>query len=211
MQLIVEKLGCERAGRIVLKDISFLLASGQSLLVTGPNGIGKSTLLRTLAGLSRQCAGTIALEGGEDDLPLGQQAHYFGHADAIKPALTLAEYLRFWQGFYGSEAMTILDALKALQLDTLADTPASYLSAGQRRRLSFARLLVSHRPVWLLDEPTAALDTASTNQIEHLIAEHLAKGGIVIASSHEPLTLSNASLLPLNRSEQKSQSGRATP
>ena len=199
MRLKIEGLSCIRGGRPVLENVSFTLQSGKALVVTGPNGIGKSSLLRTLAGLVRAEAGTLVLEGGESDLTVGQQAHYFGHADAIKPALTLKENLDFWQAFYGHASRTAFESLMEVDLGDLIDMPAAYLSAGQRRRLSLARLLVCHRPLWLLDEPTSALDAASERKLEILMAEHLTKGGLIVAATHAPLGLLNPDRLQLGR------------
>ena len=199
MQLIVEGLGCIRGGRPVLDNVSFTLQGGKALVVTGPNGIGKSSLLRTIAGLVRANKGSMKLDGGDDELTVGQQCHYFGHSDALKPAFTLQENLDFWQAYYGHSSRNAFEALSEVDLEDLIDMPAAYLSAGQRRRLSLARLLVCHRPLWLLDEPTSALDIASERKLEHLMADHLSQGGLIIAATHAPLGLLDPDRLHLDR------------
>ncbi|MBN8921127.1 MAG: heme ABC exporter ATP-binding protein CcmA, partial [Rhizobiales bacterium] len=155
----------------------------------------KSSLLRVLAGLIQPARGSARLVGGDSDLALAEQAHFLGHLDPVKPTLTVAENLDFWRRFLGGGAgRTTAEALGAVGLAPLADLPAGYLSAGQRRRLSFARLLVVRRAVWLLDEPTAALDTAAQELATGLMRAHVADGGILVAATHAPLGLDGASL-----------------
>ena len=183
----------------MLENVDFTLEAGKALVVTGPNGIGKSSLLRTLAGLVRAQKGYVELEGGDPELDLGWQSHYFGHSDAIKPAFTLKENLEFWRAYYGNPARSPYQALREVDLHDLIDMPTAYLSAGQRRRLSLARLLVCYRPVWLLDEPTSALDKDSERKLEVLMAEHLSEGGLIIAATHSQLGLSHPERLHLDR------------
>lgn len=187
MRLIAEELVCHRGGRSVFSGVSFAVASGEALTVTGRNGAGKSSLIRLLVGLVRLAAGRIALEGGDPELTIAEQAHYLGHQDAFKGSLSVAENLRFWAGFYGVRAAKIDTALEAVGLGALAELPAAYLSAGQRRRLSIARLVMVPRPIWLLDEPTSTLDTAAQARLADLMRAHLAGDGLIIAASHGPI------------------------
>jgi heme exporter protein A len=191
MQLSADNLACERGGRLVFRSLSFGVAGGEALLVTGRNGAGKSSLLRMIAGLVRIAAGRLVLAGGDEEATIGEQAHYLGHLDALKPALTVAENLRFWAEFLGGAA-DIEAALAAVDLLPLADLPAAYLSAGQRRRLSIARLVAVKRPLWLLDEPTSALDVASQGRLAELMRGHLAGGGVIVAATHGTIGLERA-------------------
>jgi len=176
-----------RGGREVFSSLDFETSSGEALAVIGPNGSGKTSLLRLIAGLLTIADGSIGLEGGETELTLPEQSHYLGHRDALKSALSVMENLSFWRDFLGGEVFDAGASLAAVGLDHAAHLPAAYLSAGQRRRLSIARLLVVRRPVWLLDEPTSALDAAGQDLFVGLTRNHLARGGIVIAATHAPL------------------------
>ncbi len=196
MRLEGSDLACVRGGREVFTGIGFALAGGEALLVTGPNGAGKSSLLRMIAGLVRLAAGRLELSGGDAELTLAEQAHYVGHQDALKPALTVAENLAFWAGYLGNSG-SVPEALAAVALDSLADVPAAYLSAGQRRRLSLARLVAVRRPIWLLDEPTTALDRLAQHQLVALMGRHLAGGGLIVAAAHGPIGLERAKELQL--------------
>lgn len=187
MRLSGRGVTCVRGGREVFSGLDFEVAAGETLAVTGHNGSGKTSLLRLVAGLLMPTEGTIALEGGKAELTLAEQAHYLGHRDALKPALSVEENLSFWQNFLGGETSDADESLKAVGIDHAAHLPAAYLSAGQRRRLSLARLLAVRRPVWLLDEPTAALDAAGQELFSGLMREHLARGGLIVAATHGPL------------------------
>jgi heme exporter protein A len=146
LHLAVDDLACTRGGRRVFTGLSFSLAAGEALLVTGRNGAGKSSLLRLLAGLVHTAAGTIVLRGGEEEATLAEQAHYLGHHDALKPSLSVSENLNFWTAYLRGSREAVWPALKAVDLAPLADLPAAYLSAGQRRRLSNARLVAGESP-----------------------------------------------------------------
>ena len=194
MRLSGRGVTCVRGGRNVFSGLDFATSSGEVLAVTGANGSGKTSLLRLIAGLLLPAEGSIALEGGEGELTLPEQAHYLGHRDALKPALSVAENLLFWRDFLGGEVFEADASLKAVALDHAAHLPAAYLSAGQRRRLSLARLLAVRRPVWLLDEPTAALDAAGQELFAGLMRDHLARGGLIVAATHTPLGIETREL-----------------
>jgi heme exporter protein A len=179
----------------VFARLSFAVGGGEALLVTGRNGAGKSSLLRVIAGLVRLSGGGLTLEGGAD-APVGEQVHYLGHQDAVKPALSVLENLSFWTGYLGGGGNP-LTALKTMGLGALADLPAAYLSAGQKRRLSIARLIAVKRPIWLLDEPTSALDAPSQATLIKLMRAHLRGRGLIIAASHGPIGLPRAKELRL--------------
>jgi len=189
MRLSGRGVRCVRGGREVFSGLDFEASTGELLAVTGPNGSGKTSLLRLIAGLLTPADGSIGLEGGEGELTLPEQAHYLGHRDALKPALSVLENLAFWREFLGGEAFDMGESLAAVGLDHAASLPAAFLSAGQRRRLSIARLLAARRPVWLLDEPTNALDTAGQAMFAALMVDHLARGGLIIAATHAPLEI----------------------
>lgn len=187
MRLSGSSLRCVRGGREVFVGLDVTAESGRAVAITGPNGAGKTSLLRLLAGLLAMAGGSIGLEGGDPELTLPEQAHYLGHRDALKPALTVSENLSFWWDFLGGGKSGESDALAAVGLDHVAHLPAAYLSAGQRRRLSIARLLAVKRPVWLLDEPTSALDVTGQAAFAAIMTGHLAGGGIILAATHTPL------------------------
>jgi heme exporter protein A len=197
MRLIGDKLSAVRGGRALFADLSFALGAGQALLVTGPNGAGKTTLLRTVAGFLRPDAGRIAVEDGKPDCPLSEQCHYVGHLNAVKASLSVGENASFWCGFLGGGHDRVEPALATFGLQPLRDIPAGYLSAGQKRRLGLARLLLAERPVWLLDEPTASLDDGAQRTLTAVVNRHLGAGGLVFAATHMPLELASARELRL--------------
>ena len=200
MQLIAENLRIERGSRPVIDGISFAVKSGEALVLTGPNGAGKTTLLRALAGFLSASSGSIVLQGGDADKLLAEQCHVVGHANALKSSLTVYENVAFWAAYLaGADGATERSsrALEHFGLSDLAEFPAGYLSAGQKRRLGLARLLAAERPIWLLDEPTVSLDTVSTKLLSDAVNAHTANGGIAIAATHLPLGFERARELPL--------------
>lgn len=195
MRLTGEGLAAERGGRSVFTGLGFTVAAGEMLAVTGPNGAGKSTLLRIVAGLLKPAAGKVRLDP-EPEAGISASVHYFGHLDALKPSLTVADNLGYWRRLYGGTG-ELEAALDQVGLAHLMDLPAGRLSAGQKRRAALSRLLVSERPVWLLDEPATALDAAAEVTLGRLIAAHLAQGGLVMAATHRPLPVPPAATLTL--------------
>ena len=197
MRLIGRDLAAERGGRPVFAGVSFALADGELLAVTGANGAGKSTLLRLIAGLLSPAAGAVTL----DPMPEGGLAgaiHYVGHADALKPALSVRQNLTFWSRLWGGG--TADAALARANLAHLADLPAAALSAGQKRRVALARLNLVRRPLWLLDEPASSLDTEAEGGLMALLSDHLATGGMAIVATHRPLAAEVSATLALGPS-----------
>jgi heme exporter protein A len=192
MRLIVEGLSCIRGGRRVFQGVSCRVGAGEALLVTGPNGAGKTSFLRLIAGLLQPAAGSIRIEGPSPEVAIGEVTHFVGHVDAVKGALSVAENIAFARGLAGDGAGNVKDVLARFGLEPLADFPARELSAGQRRRIALARLLAAPRTLWLLDEPTAALDAEGQATFKKVVDEHLSSGGIVLATTHLPLQFSNA-------------------
>lgn len=185
MTLTVTDLTIVRGGMSVLAGVSFELAAGQALILRGPNGVGKTTLLRTIAGLQPALSGEVM--GAED------QIAYAAHSDGLKAMLSVRENLTFWAEVFGQS--DIEPALEAFDLNDLAERLAGTLSAGQKRRLGLARLLVTARPIWILDEPTVSLDTASVDMFGHAVRTHLQNGGIALIATHIDLGLTDAKVL----------------
>jgi heme exporter protein A len=199
MALVVDNLIVRRGERDVLAGLSLRAEPGVAVLLTGPNGAGKTTLLRALAGLLRPAGGSIRFEAGAGEanengeaLDPGESCHFVGHLNGLKPALSVAENARFWARYLGGADDAVGAALATFRLAELAHIPAAYLSAGQKRRLGLARLLLAPRPVWLLDEPAVSLDAASQALLAGVVNGHLAAGGIVVAATHQPLGLAPA-------------------
>jgi heme exporter protein A len=204
MRLSAWDLTIERGGRRLLAGLSFAVDQGAALVVTGPNGAGKSSLLRALCGFLPLEAGGFALEGGDAERTVGEQAHYLGHADGVKGALTAGENLAFAAAMLGgrSSREAQRDALARVGLAHVIDFPARLLSAGQRRRVALARLLIADRPLWLLDEPATALDAAAQAALAAIMQGRLRGGGIIVAAAHAPLGLDGAQELRLGATEQ---------
>lgn len=197
-------LTCLRGDRLVFHGLGFRVPSGGALLLVGPNGSGKSSLLRLMAGLLRPFSGRLAWNGAAiADEPDHHRArvHYVGHQDAVKPVLSALENLAFWAGLGGAPdpAAAARGALSRMGASHVEAVPGRYLSAGQKRRLNLARLIAAPRPLWLLDEPTVALDRDGVRRLEAEMARHRRDGGIVVASTHAGIDLPGAGVLALDR------------
>jgi heme exporter protein A len=216
--LTAEKLACTRGDRKLFDGLSFRVTAGQALAVEGANGAGKTSLLRIIAGFLAPAAGRLVLKSAQTEIidaeERGKAVGWLGHHDGLKPQLTVREQLDFFARLYrdplraslaqapatGTSSASrageadLISVLERVGLARQAELPCRYLSAGQRRRLALARLLVSERPLWLLDEPFAALDTSGQALIAQLMARHCGHGGIIIAATHDPLGLGNESL-----------------
>ena len=199
--IAAQGLACVRGGRRVFEGLDFAVAPGGALLLRGPNGSGKTSLLRIIAGFLAPAEGRLSWNGHpfEDEDADGAPARiaYVGHLDAVKRALSVAENLAFWAGLHGGRGITVNAALESLGIGHLAPVPARFLSAGQRRRLGLARLLAAPASLWLLDEPTVTLDEDSVAIVEALIAEHRAGGGMAMVATHGGMTIPGAGTLTL--------------
>lgn len=206
MQLVAENLVLNRGGRTVVDGLSFRLQAGEALVLTGANGTGKTTLLRALAGFLAPASGAVSIDVGGDERAPAECMHFVGHLDGIKTHLTVNENLAFWADYLGGtrdeEGRARIDAaLERLGLGGLSDIPAGYLSAGQKRRLALSRVVAVKRPLWLLDEPTVSLDTASVARLVAAIEAHLADGGLAIVATHMTLGLAQARKIRLGAAE----------
>lgn len=193
-------LACVRGERTVFAGLDFVLRPGGALVLIGPNGSGKSSLLRLMAGLLKPFAGTLAWGGeptSEDPEAHGARLHYVGHHDAVKPVLTVTENVAFWSALRGHGPDKVAAALATFGMKRLADVPGRFLSAGQKRRVNLSRILAAPAPLWLLDEPTTALDKASVAVLEKTISEHRAGGGMVVLSTHAEIYLDRPEVLDL--------------
>lgn len=196
--LSVHALACLRGARLVFRDLDFRIEKGHALAIEGPNGAGKTSLLRMLGGFLSPAAGTIRLRTDSAEISDGEERGKFvgwlGHQDGVKPQLSVLENLNFFARLYGAEKPA-KSALSEVSLARIADLPGQYLSAGQKKRLALARLKLSRRPLWLMDEPLASLDAAGKKLVAQFVTAHCASGGIVIAATHEPLGIDCAKLV----------------
>lgn len=189
MRLIAEGLAAVRGERVVFRNINFDVESGQSLVLHGPNGSGKTTLLRVIAGLLGVLAGRMRIIDNDGavltDEARDQSLHFVGHQDSIRPQLRVIETLQFHASLLGASTKYIDAAIDTWGLQSLAELSGGLLSAGQRRRVSLARLSLQRRPLWLLDEPLVALDTPTRARLNDACSKHLSQGGMIVAASHE--------------------------
>ncbi len=191
---------CFRGERIVFANLSFVLKGGDALVLRGHNGSGKSTLLRLMAGLLKASEGQISWNGENilDEPELhNAQLHYVGHLDAVKSVLTIKENISFWSALRSS-ACDVDGAMEKFGIEFLSDVPGRFLSAGQKRRVNLARIVAAPAPLWLLDEPTTALDADAVKALENIIKTHRKSGGMVIASTHAEIGLEDAQTLNLD-------------
>ena len=197
--LVVDNLSQRYGDLVLFTHLSFRVAAGRALVVTGENGSGKSTLLRTIAGLMAPDAGAVRLEGGADEATIAEQCHHVSFLNATKPELTATENLALWRDILGEGegAVSIAEALDRLGLSDFANSRVEILSTGLRRRVALARVLVAHRPLWLLDEPTAALDQASCGLVAEMIEAHLKAGGLAVIATHLDLGIEGLDTLDL--------------
>ncbi len=211
MSLSVKNLSCQRGGRTIFNALSLDIAAGEAVLLRGPNGAGKSTLLRVIAGLIPALAGKISLNGtaSTDRDEFQGQITYAGHLDAIKPQLTVAENLHFWAQLFESD--NVAKTMQDFRLDEIADRPAHACSAGQKRRLGLARIAVTARPLWLLDEPTVSLDTETTARFAATIDAHCAAGGMAFIATHIDLGLKNPRAFEMQAYEPKADAPEHDP
>lgn len=197
MKLVAENLYVNRGIKRVVEDLFFEIEQGEALIVTGENGAGKSTLLRAIAGLLPIDGGSVTLIGGNEELLLREQCHYLGHQNGLKTALSVKENLEFWQSFSGEPDFAIQEALEIVDLAHTLDLPFGYLSTGMKRRIAIAKLLITRKQIWVVDEPTAGLDGGSSKMFMDICSAFCEDGGILIAATHLPLELKKSKSLHL--------------
>ncbi len=198
MELKITDLHLSRGDRLLVKDLNFKLSKGQSLKIEGANGVGKTTLIRAIAGFITPDKGKISFTFDNKDLSKREQIHYIGHKNGIRTSLTVFENLEFWASFYNTKP-SLMQIAQTYALKSLLHIPAGYLSAGQKRRLSLSRLSMSKRPLWLLDEPTVSLDQQSVKLVANAAQNHIEEGGILIAATHIPLEIEFTNTLTLSK------------
>lgn len=190
MQLSVNNLAARRGDEVLFHHLDFTLSSGKLLTVTGPNGIGKSTLLRIIAGFYSPDDGTVSLEDEGIRFPVGIASHYLGNQNAMKTHLSVLNNLKFWSQFDETPFLSPLEALDKVELLGVEHLPFGVLSTGQKRRVAIARLLLSYRPLWLVDEPTSGLDATASSIFSRIMQTHLEHSGMIVAATHLVLGLS---------------------
>lgn len=201
LRLEVRDLACARGGRLLFGGLNFQAGAGGAVEVRGPNGVGKTTLLRALAGLMRPASGEIVLEiNGENALSSaarGQHMHFMGPEPGARPEETPRQSLRHWAAMWGANDVAVEMAIDRVGLARAADRAVRRLSSGEKKRLGLARLLLQRRPIWLLDEPSSGLDAAGRTLCHTLIAEHRAKDGLALVATHDAANLEGASMIRL--------------
>jgi heme exporter protein A len=195
MRFFGNNLTCIRGERVVFANLEFSVSPGDAVILTGRNGTGKTSLLRVMAGLTRTVTGSLSWEDGTvaDDPELHRRRlNYIGHLDCVKPVLTVRENLASWAHLRSAPDEQVTEGLEKFGLDRLAHIPGRYLSAGQRHRLSLARLGLASAPLWLLDEPTIALDSEAVTALNQVIAAHRETGGMVVIATNVALGIDDA-------------------